>query len=472
MGIRSYTFGSGNSGNVTLNATLIDLFGGSATLVLVELRTLGSGDAGALSVNTARLVMDMAGLINNVNNGTGNAGRININASESVVMGERASNDSALITSSTVSANGNAGEITITTPSLTMNGGARISSSTYGSGNAGRITINASEQVAMAGEGFNPVFRTVSPTRIITEGILLSSQLRSFFGLPDTVSGSGGGIVLNTNVLSVTDQAKISASHDDRGNGGSIGINANRVLLTNEGRLLSSTQSGNGGNIQLNLSELLFMRYGGLIDTESMGIGNGGNIIISAPVIAGFDNSDIVANAVSGDGGNIQINTQGIVGLEFRDQLTPENDITASSQFGVSGTVAINDFGIDPNAGLVELNAGLADASDEVAQSCLANSDNEFIATGRGGMPVNPTELMHRTTTWADTRDLSDFLSSTTDPTPLPPLLSHTPTLIEATTWRTNANGEVELFAATPTPPDLSTHATCATPTIVSQTSS
>ena len=37
-------------------------------------------------------------------------------------------------------------------------------------------------------------------------------------------------------------------------------------------------------------------------------------------------------------GGNINITTQGIFGLEFREELTPESDITASSKFGVNGT--------------------------------------------------------------------------------------------------------------------------------------
>jgi hypothetical protein len=51
----------------------------------------------------------------------------------------------------------------------------------------------------------------------------------------------------------------------------------------------------------------------------------------------GLENSDIIANTVKGRGGNIQITTQGLFGLKFRPQLTPENDITASSQFRVSG---------------------------------------------------------------------------------------------------------------------------------------
>jgi large exoprotein involved in heme utilization and adhesion len=35
-----------------------------------------------------------------------------------------------------------------------------------------------------------------------------------------------------------------------------------------------------------------------------------------------------------GQGGNIQITTQGIFRLKFRDQLTSDSDMIASSQFG------------------------------------------------------------------------------------------------------------------------------------------
>lgn len=101
------------------------------------------------------------------------------------------------------------------------------------------------------------------------------------------------------------------------------------------------------------------MRRDSQISAESGGKGNGGNITINAPFIIGLENSDIIANAVQGNGGNINITTEGIFGLEFRDRLTPENDITASSKFGVNGMVQINNIGIDPSSGLVELPVNL-----------------------------------------------------------------------------------------------------------------
>ncbi|MHC5731332.1 MAG: filamentous hemagglutinin, partial [Nostoc sp.] len=123
-----------------------------------------------------------------------------------------------------------------------------------------------------------------------------------------------------------------------------------------------------------------------------------------------------IANAFNGNGGNINITTQGIFGLKYRDRLTRESDITASSQFGVSGTVQVNTIGIDPNSGLVELPANVTDPSQQIATGCAGSEGSSFVATGRGGIPKNPTEQVTRDVydglplrTWADIRDISAY---------------------------------------------------------------
>jgi large exoprotein involved in heme utilization and adhesion len=184
-------------------------------------------------------------------------------------------------------------------------------------------------------------------------------------------------------------------------------------------------------------------------------------------VIAGFENSDIIANAVQGNGGNITITTQGIFGLEFRPQLTPENDITASSQFGVNGTVEINEFSLDPDTGIVELPAGLADTSDQIAQGCATDGDSSFVATGRGGIPPSPNERLSSDLTWGDTRDLSEFLGAApSDPAPTGSVPAQPPGLTEINAWRINANGQVELLAVNADASASSAaYATCSAPT-------
>ncbi len=87
-----------------------------------------------------------------------------------------------------------------------------------------------------------------------------------------------------------------------------------------------------------------------------------------------------------------------------------------SSQFNVNGTVDINNFGVDPNSGLVELPANLTDSSQKIARGCADTSGSSFVATGRGGVPQNPNQQIWsdvydglRLRTWSDVRDISAF---------------------------------------------------------------
>jgi large exoprotein involved in heme utilization and adhesion len=156
--------------------------------------------------------------------------------------------------------------------------------------------------------------------------------------------------------------------------------------LSDRGSITASAKSGEGGNINLQVQDTVLMRRGSQVSFEAGGIGNGGNITINAPFIIGLENSDIIANAVEGRGGNIEITTQGIFGLAYRPQLTSNSDITASSEFGVNGTVDINNFGVDPSSGLVELPENVTDPSQQIATGCSANQGSTFVATGRGGI--------------------------------------------------------------------------------------
>jgi large exoprotein involved in heme utilization and adhesion len=208
----------------------------------------------------------------------------------------------------------------------------------------------------------------------------------------------------------------------------------------------------------LNAQELLLMRGNSKISVEAKEAGDGGNITLNAPNIVGLENSDIIANAVKGRGGNIQITTQGLFGLKFRPQLTPENDITASSQFGVSGTVQVNTIGVDPNSGLVELPANVTDPSQQIATGCAGNQGNRFVATGRGGVPQNPNQQVVSDRTWSDTRDISAYRKTREVIAQIP---SSPEILVQATSWHRNANGKVELIA-TQSPANIQPQLTCA----------
>ena len=448
--ITSNTYGVGKGGDLNLNLVeSVKLFGISPITnrsSIITAVTYAVGDSGAVNLSTKELTILDGAAIGSTTLGTGNAANVIVNVSESIdAIGISPIFQPSAINSSTIGS-GDAGNLTVNTKRLSVRDGARLDSSTSIVGTAGSVTVNASESVEVSGFGFSPR----NPSLINSSANILDEALRKRFGLPDKPFGKSGNVEINTPQLKINNSALVTVRNDGFGNGGILKINANSINLDNQGGITAATESGEGGDININLQNSLVMRRNSFIDTESLGTGNGGNLIINSPIIASFENSDIIANAVEGNGGNINVTTQGIFGLEYRDELTEESDITASSEFGINGTVAINNISIDPSSGLVELNLELADSSQKIASGCSSNTGNSFVAIGRGGIRKDPNEQVDVNPTWSDIRDLSAFrkLNNNSEVTNI----SNKPAIIEATGFIRNYLGEIELVAVENTP--------------------
>ncbi|MEO0842094.1 MAG: filamentous hemagglutinin N-terminal domain-containing protein [Cyanobacteria bacterium J06643_5] len=450
IGNRTFTEAAG--GSIFIDSKDINILGSNSVFPgTIITRTSGTGNSGNISITTERLQILNQGIIASSTSNIGSAGNLTINAQETIefIAPDPSPNNFSGISFSALSESGNAGNITINTGRLVLRDGMLISSSTFGNGNSGSILINASEAFEIGGARVrtNLDGTTANEGGIVRSAAILLTPLgRRFFGLPDVPGGNGGDITINTPSLNLEDNGLITVRNDGTGNAGKLTINTESISVNNQGAITANTASGEGGNINLNLTSDLILRNNSLIDTEAMGTGNGGNITINSPVIVGFENSDIIANAVEGMGGNINIKTSGIFGLEFRDELTEENDITASSQFGVNGTVEINNVNIDPNSGLVELPTELTDSSQQIAQGCSTNSDSNFVATGRGGVPQNPKEEFHPNSIWSDIRNLSAF-KKLDNQTIKNTQISKQTAIVEATGFMRNQSGEIELVA-------------------------
>lgn len=139
--------------------------------------------------------------------------------------------------------------------------------------------------------------------------------------------------------------------------------------------------------------------------------GNGGNITIFADSIFTFpnDNSDITANAFTGDGGNINITTQELFWIQPRNLLTRFSDITASSELGASGVITINNDNIKPQQENVALKADFVDPNTLIAQNvCKKGIYSEFIITGQGGLPLNPSDPLNAILVWEDLGNIAE----------------------------------------------------------------
>ncbi len=393
------------------------------------------GDAGIIKVTTAHLKIFDGGQIAVNTFSPGNGGDIFIDAdrieiSDSVIdeLGERA----GIKTTVEQGASGNGGNIDIKTNHLRVFDGGSIASDNVGiSGDAGNVSINAD---------------------IIDIDSVLSEQQ-----LPSTISAfsknnfSAGSVNITTDKINIRDRAEINVSNQGSGNSGNLNIKASNLFIDNNGSLKAEVNGGEKGNINLNIDELTLLRRESFIETNATGTSEGGNITINSPIIAGFENSDIIANAVEGNGGNINITAQGIFGLQLRDQLTEKNDITASSQFGINGTVQINNISIYPSSGLVELPVESSDLSQQIVSGCSSKTGNSFVATGRGGIPQNPTQEVNQNHIWSDIRDLSVYRQRNRNVSKITTNLKK-PAIVEATGFMRNAKGEIELVALSPTP--------------------
>ncbi len=450
---------SGNAGDLNIITPQLSLRQG---YIIAD--TFGSGNAGNITLKVDSLNMRRDG--SQIGTGTfadGNGGNLTITAADSVEItgGENNRFSTGLFTSAEFGSRGDAGNLSITTPKLSLLQGAKIESLTIGSGNAGKINLKVDNLTIRGGsrirtetlaDGNGGDLTVIAADSVEIDGFKTSSlgNIRSgLFSAADIdSSGDAGDLKIDSNQINIRDQAFISVSNLGSGNTGNLNLNADNIFLDNQASLEAQTTAGEQGNINLN-SNFIQLRRNSNITTNATVTANGGNITINSPLIAGFENSDIIANAVEGNGGNINITTQGIFGLKFRDQITPESDIAASSQFGVNGVVDINNLGNDPSSGLVELNLELVDSSQQISRVCSTNNtmDNNFVITGRGGLPQNPREIFRSDQIQLDWATLKLEANSKNHSVTVKPSLRKPNKIVEATRWIINQKGEVILTA-------------------------
>jgi filamentous hemagglutinin family protein len=528
-GILALTLAEGAAGDVNLTARESASLNDSQVASFVNLGAAGQG--GNLNLSTSSLLVTNGAQVSANTLGLGSAGQVRINAAESVVLEGISDGTASGVFSNVfngidadgfiIVTEGNGGNIDLTTRSLSILNGAQINASTEGIGDAGNINLNANS-IRVTGTEFDSFQNIFSPSSIvsevlfdadgaggnisltaatlevsngaqisastdglgnagnldlnITDSVTLTGTASGLFA--DTLTGSsgnGGSIFLSSNQVLVQDEASIGVGSDGFGVGGNIQINGNSLFLDNRGLISAQTASTTGGNITLNLADTIVLRRESEISTTAgtaQAGGDGGNITIDTNFLVAVDseNSDITANAFQGQGGNISITAIGVFGIAPREAQTELSDITASSEFGVDGVIEINRPDVDPSRGTAQLPADVVDASRLVAQGCSAGNEaiasqiGEFTITGRGGLPPSPTEQLNGDAILADWEtletpaDVSQADSSIN--TPINTTIDTTNAvesapaeLVEAQGWAIAPNGQLILIAQATTTP-------------------
>ncbi len=447
------TSGTGSGVDIAVNASESIQIAGVSSINPVNASGIfgvnfGAGQAGNMSISTEQLIVEGGGGVASIAFSSGDGGSIQIQSNTIELTGVNPilANPST-ISSSTLGA-GRAGNLTIETGSLTIQDSGNVNASTASTGDAGNVSVTASRFVEVKGQAPG----VVVPSQIEASAIIRDAVTQQALGLAPVPQGNSGDVKIRTPELRVQNGGLINVRNDGRGNSGTLSIDADLISLEDRGSLTASTASGEGGNIIVNASQALLMRQNSLISAEAGGTGNGGNITLDTDILAALENSDIIANAVGGNGGNINITSRGIFGPEFRPSLTPNSDITASSELGVDGTVEINNPDANPAAGLVELPSTLEDPSNQIISGCAADEGNEFYIVGRGGIPENPTESLRGRAIWRDLRVRTPERNSVSSRNPAASSSSRNPVprspIVEATGWVVNADGSVKLVGS------------------------
>ena len=416
--INAFSAGEGDAGNVRIQAETVTLSNASD----IFSNSTGFGDAGDIEVQTESLHLRDGSQFLAFTEGSGKAGNIRVTATDTVeLIGSNPveGKPTALFTDNDTDSPGVGGNITVMTNRFRVADGAIVDARTRNQSAGGDITINANVFEAL--NGGQLISTSQGSGRAGTITVNANQQLRIDGSDPNYEARS---VQFGRNRIGTVEAASgIFVRSQAGGSAGDILINAPTIQLDHGGKLNAESFSGNGGNISVQSSQLLLLRRNSSISTNAgtdRAGGNGGNIIINTPL--GFvvaipqENSDITANAFKGNGGNVNITAQGIFGLQFRPELTPLSDITASSQFGISGSVAINspDTSSLQNS-LTELPQNLIDTSNLIANSCIARSTQQtgsFLVTGAGGLPVRPGDAAVSSYPTGSIRSVSSGVSS------------------------------------------------------------
>jgi filamentous hemagglutinin family protein len=195
---------------------------------------------------------------------------------------------------------GNAGNITLNTARLFLTAGGVITSTSYGVGRGGNLNITVSDSVIIEGysddpktgyhfiSGFNTAGYEESSDAgniTLTTRNLLIDDGGGIFAI--SLLASGGNITINADHIKLFNDAQItsSVSGSELTEGGNITINSINLLTLDGSEITAQAAEGKGGNIQINAEAFLHdaSDVNDVLNASSQVSGNDGMVAINAP---------------------------------------------------------------------------------------------------------------------------------------------------------------------------------------------
>lgn len=434
-GISVNTRGTGNGGNLTLNATeSVNINGGFVSVISggvgnagnltvratddvnianqgsLRIASLGSGSTGNLRIETGILRVLLGGGVTAITE-SGSVGSISIQARNAVNVSNGVISTFPIPGNTTQAI---VGDITIETQQLNLKDGGDISTDTFSSANAANIFIKASEYVEIrglsrvssrtgfgAGNGGNVTIETPRFTAI-QGGSVSTTSIQS--------SGNAGNITIRAkdveldgfiftpqeqlNISNLSSQV-IGSNADVRG--GTITIDTERLRLSNGGNISTSASfgRGQGGNLVVRATDSIDITGVGpellngsapsglFAELQTGGIGSGGNIDVTTGRLNLSNNGAISAGTFNqGNGGNISINANQIDLRGSSSVITQVNDEANGNAGNISITTQL--LNVQEESQISSATQGNGNAGKLTVQAdsiILTGSDSE-LATG------------------------------------------------------------------------------------------
>ncbi|MGK7919634.1 MAG: filamentous hemagglutinin N-terminal domain-containing protein [Trichodesmium sp.] len=392
------TLGTEAGGKISLSAS--ESIEVNDSLVDADIGQGATGDGASITINSPGLILTSGGQISTATFGTGASGELTVNANEIVVIGASSDgqNLSGLFTDVLPGATGRGGDVTINTQSLKLFTGGQLGANVLGEGQGGNLTVNAKEIEA---SGTIPVNLTDPQQQLQVQA--LNGQLpAAILAIVITqAEGNSGKLTINSDRILLENGAQIGIGTFGSGNSGELAVNAKeiRVVGTSEDGLLPTSfnssvlfgATGEGGNINIE-TESLTLENGGQVRAGTSGVGNSGDVTVKAKEInlrgssgnlpfpssiqaSVEDLSNLVPGALgSGDGGQVLIETE---------RLSLEN----------GATVSASTFG-EGQGGSIKINATDVEISNSFISADSNNNSLTSITIGNGGnLTVNTQRL-------------------------------------------------------------------------------
>ncbi len=350
------TNATGNAGNITINASKVEVTGGQ-----IRTRTLGNGNAGNINIKAGEILIDNPSYVsdarnrrsddkpaidasnfsNNSTTGRGRSGNVSLEANGSIVLigrGEGAVYDNKVISTYTTSGGrGGSGNVSIKANGSIYLENAFIVTSSF-NGNAGNILLHGDESLSLTNnsalvatsfiKGDSGSITLKSYDSVLIKNSLISANIGATENyLP--AEGNAGNIYISGKSVFVTAGSELTTKNALGGNAGDIQIDGidtveisgrvpelfsgkNRSSTAIYSTLMTTTEKnagGQAGDININVPNgTLRVADGASLRAESQGNFKGGTIAVNAKRVELTGGGKLLTSASSsGDAGNITV---------------------------------------------------------------------------------------------------------------------------------------------------------------------